>query len=215
MHFKNKSGKEKRIRLPIHVYLSYLLVITFIFTGVTFSRYVKSADSSDKARVTKFGTLELFERENRTNGVITPGVNFEKDPVVSFSPDVASEVEVYIFVSVNAPGWTYDKDNEGENEYVICSEDTTLMDWKIYEDWTPVSGIQSETTQVFYQRLHAGESMIEETIILGSGINAWQMRQVDLNTIANGAANITFQAYAVQAYGFDSPEAAWEAVSKK
>lgn len=45
-------------RLPLSVWLTYLLVCTLLFTGVSFSRYSTSADGTDTAR-TAAGRIEV------------------------------------------------------------------------------------------------------------------------------------------------------------
>lgn len=51
---KRREHRKKRIRrLPVHVYLAYLLVCTFLLTGVSFSRYISSSSGSDNARAAK------------------------------------------------------------------------------------------------------------------------------------------------------------------
>lgn len=47
---QHEQAKKRKGRLPLHVYLAYLLVCTFLLTGVTFSRYISSANGSDSAR---------------------------------------------------------------------------------------------------------------------------------------------------------------------
>lgn len=44
------TGRKKR-RIPLSVYLSYLLVATLLVTGVTFSGYITTATGGDEARV--------------------------------------------------------------------------------------------------------------------------------------------------------------------
>ncbi len=44
-------SNKKRARLPLSAYLLYLLVATFIFTGVSFSKYATSTTSGDKTRI--------------------------------------------------------------------------------------------------------------------------------------------------------------------
>lgn len=48
------SGKQRRkarSRLPMSVCLVYLMVVTFLFTGVSFSKYVTTASGGEEARV--------------------------------------------------------------------------------------------------------------------------------------------------------------------
>lgn len=75
-----KERKKRRHRLPIHVYLSYLLACTMLATGVTFSNYVTGASctpstarvAAGAVRVTKTsaGSLEIDCR-NKENDSAT------------------------------------------------------------------------------------------------------------------------------------------------
>lgn len=47
-------AKKQRKKLPLSVYLVFLLTVTFLFSGVTFSKYYTDASASDSARVAKF-----------------------------------------------------------------------------------------------------------------------------------------------------------------
>lgn len=46
-----KYLRKNKIRLPLSAYLIYLLVLTTLITGVSFSSYVASSQSVDEARV--------------------------------------------------------------------------------------------------------------------------------------------------------------------
>lgn len=48
---QTEPSPKSRPHLPLHVYLSYLLIGTFLLTGVSFARYISFADGSDSARV--------------------------------------------------------------------------------------------------------------------------------------------------------------------
>lgn len=48
-----KQKQKKRKRLPLHVYLGYLMVCSLLFTGVSFAGYVSRSNGSDSARVAK------------------------------------------------------------------------------------------------------------------------------------------------------------------
>lgn len=60
---KIKSSPKGRCRLPLHVYLAYLLVCTLLLTGVSFSRYISTANAGDSARVAK-GVVTVSYDEN-------------------------------------------------------------------------------------------------------------------------------------------------------
>lgn len=73
MKIIKQSVQTKKIkgRLPPYVYLSYLMVCTFLLTGVTFSRYISSANGSDSARVAA-GTVTVGYDANNTAFEMTP-----------------------------------------------------------------------------------------------------------------------------------------------
>ena len=50
----NSRKRSHWLRLPLHVYLSYLLVATFLFTGISFSKYATTVSVQDDARVAAF-----------------------------------------------------------------------------------------------------------------------------------------------------------------
>lgn len=55
MKLWNRNGKYcRRRKLPVATYLVYLLIATFLFTGVSFSKYATTASGSDEARVAAF-----------------------------------------------------------------------------------------------------------------------------------------------------------------
>ncbi|MDY4173364.1 MAG: hypothetical protein SOY17_11535 [Evtepia sp.] len=45
-----KKRKERRIRLPFHVWLTYLLICTLLATGVSSARYVSTSTAGDSTR---------------------------------------------------------------------------------------------------------------------------------------------------------------------
>lgn len=48
------SVKKRKKRLPIHIYLIYMIVATLVFTGVTFSSYVSTSEGGDSVTVALF-----------------------------------------------------------------------------------------------------------------------------------------------------------------
>lgn len=58
MKLWDRKGKYcRRKKLPVATYLVYLLIATFLFTGVSFSKYATTASGSDEARVAAFDFL--------------------------------------------------------------------------------------------------------------------------------------------------------------
>lgn len=69
---QTKSSKKGSRQLPLYVYLAYLLVCTFLLTGVSFSRYISSANGSDSARVAE-GIVVVTHDANTTIEMDRPG----------------------------------------------------------------------------------------------------------------------------------------------
>ena len=57
-NYQGKHVTKRSRRIPLSVWLAYLLVASLIATGVTFSGYVTEAKGSDTARVAKFEVTE-------------------------------------------------------------------------------------------------------------------------------------------------------------
>lgn len=48
------SQKKNKAKIPLNVYLGYLLILTFVFTAVSFAKFAVSGDAGDTARVASF-----------------------------------------------------------------------------------------------------------------------------------------------------------------
>lgn len=46
--------RRKKGKLPIHLYLIYMIIATLLFTGVTFSSYVSTSEGGDEVQVALF-----------------------------------------------------------------------------------------------------------------------------------------------------------------
>lgn len=97
--YEQKEKKSRR-RLPLHVYLAYLLVCTFLLTGVSFSRYISSASGSDSARVAKGvvtvshdNTTEIRLVRPANDGILTEDFQFE---VLNNGSEVAIQYDVVV-----------------------------------------------------------------------------------------------------------------------
>lgn len=67
--YHEKHEKKKAARLPLSAYLSYLLVATLMFTGVSFSKFATTASGSDSARVAYVVVAASGEEKSQKNVV--------------------------------------------------------------------------------------------------------------------------------------------------
>lgn len=93
--YHGKHERKKAPRLPLSAYLSYLLVATFLFTGVSFSKFATTASGSDRARVAGFRVtvsgqqasaedIELSVGDESSSGTYTFTVNNGSEVTVRY-----------------------------------------------------------------------------------------------------------------------------------
>lgn len=98
---KKKAGK---LRLPLFSYVSYLLVASFLLTGVTFSGYITTIRGGDDSRVAHFGISESGVSEAMIEATIVPGETVTKDLTIQNKSEVAIDYTVEITnVTKNLP----------------------------------------------------------------------------------------------------------------
>lgn len=71
MGVKQKNGQEKKRGIPLSVYLCYMIVCTFIATGVSFCRYISTANGNDSSRVAA-GIVDVTYADDTTIEMETP-----------------------------------------------------------------------------------------------------------------------------------------------
>lgn len=105
---ENKQNKKQIFPLPIHVYLSYLVVCTLLLTGVSFSSYISSASAGDSAQVAagvvvvNYDTNTEIELKRPTdnNHEVTKNFNFSVSNSVS---EVAIQYDVVVMLEKALP----------------------------------------------------------------------------------------------------------------
>lgn len=102
---KDKASLQKKTgrKIPFVAWLGYLLVVTLVVTGVTFSGYVSKSGGEDSARVAKFDVTENFVGE--TTAVLTgmyPGA--EGKTPLAFEVFNESEVTVGCYMILHTTG---------------------------------------------------------------------------------------------------------------
>jgi len=106
MKLKSRSkDQQAKKRLPLFTYLTYLLVATIVFTGVTFSGYISTSSGSDEACVA-FVTAVASGTPLSVNNVIDPASNtpFEYKVTVSNAKDgKVSEVTLAYTIFIDLP----------------------------------------------------------------------------------------------------------------
>lgn len=198
--------KRRRVKLPLRAYLLYLALMSFLLTGVTFSKYVTRSSGGDSARVVKYGTVDISETVPAGGWVIVPGVNITKDATVNVSP---SEVDNYIFLKVDVTGWT-------TTDYFSFNTPNNMLQWSVPgepNEWTYLT--TSGSSYVYYIYLNTNTELHQKAITGDKiTVNAAITEDYLATYCAENMIAIDFTAYMVQAGGFASAADAWSAINK-
>lgn len=166
------------------------------------------------------GKLTLEEEsgtlvEGKRQHIIVPGTDTEKDPKVTYTPNSTSSEAVYVFVKIDAVGWSFDSTN---NKYTLLYNNAETLTWSVDSAWTAVTGYPG----VYYIAVAANTSLSATSVIAGDVIqvNGTNVTQDNIQAVATAAGELTFTAYAIQQAGFvdtnGDPDvaAAWQAVTE-
>ncbi len=129
---KKKTNKK----LPLRVYLMYLVVVSFVISGVSFSKYMVSQEKSVNSRTAKIGEIDLYETQKvddltvpTTSGqfMLIPGVDIKKDPKVYY---LAGEIACSVDVILTLPEY-WVQDDKDESKFVFANEDSEMLSFQV------------------------------------------------------------------------------------
>lgn len=91
---KERKKPRVKLRLPLQVYLLYLLVVTFMCTGVTIAKYMTTTTNSAAARVAAFSVSASSDTPVDPQSAILDCA--AQTPQISYNLTVSSESEVAV-----------------------------------------------------------------------------------------------------------------------
>lgn len=191
---KNISENSPKFRLPLRAYLTYILVATFLVTGVTYSKYVTRATGGDAARVMKMGDVTITETGDfyEDYGLrIIPGVDLEKKAVVTFE---GSEATCYVFLEVYAENWSTADNIE------FIDEVNSKITWKMSDEWMYLSSDGDK--HIYYMIVEPNVNLDKEIINQNVVCVSEELTNSEIKKYDATSLNIKFQAIAVQYDGF-------------
>ncbi len=200
MQHNTPRSKRKRIRLPFSAVLMYLLLIAFLLSGVTFSRYVTGTTVADSARVAYMKDISISETGNFTEQnkwIILPGVDMQKNATVHFE---GSEMACYIFLEIKTNGWT----RTGEHSYACPVDGAVALSWNVDANWAFLSG---DNGGAVYYRIASANTELD-TEVLGNGGTitvSKELTRTQLEKLTNDLTtdlSIDIGATAVQYHGY-------------
>lgn len=200
---------KSKINIPLRAagILFCLTLISTCFTSGFYARYISRNTGDDYTSVAQFNDLTILESgsfEDDGTMLIIPGVDLTKNAIVKFDGSASS---TFVFAEIEvSPNW-----QKANNSFAIKQNDKTLMNWSVSNEWIYLK--TKNNTHIYYQELEPNTSL-ESNIVSNNGllqINN-QTTTSDLATINN--IYINFRASVIQSNGFETPELAWEAISK-
>lgn len=156
-----------------------------------------------------------YVEEGKGNSyVVLPGVNLPKDPTVKVT---AANGPYYLFVEVTK-GTGFDEVTVGEGD---AAKTGKPLDYTIAANWDKLSLTGKDVTREVYVYYVTGtdssKTYIQNAatndipVLLNDRVTVNANNDIIATLTAKSDANLTFQAYACQAAGFNTPAAAFTA----
>lgn len=192
--------KKVKFHLPLRAYLLYLVLVSLVLTGVTFSRYITSSYGGDSARVVKMGNLSI----THSDSIVAPGVDLNKEIEVQLNK---SEMDCYVFLVIDCSNYHYD---EPSKEYQYKIESKSVLDWKIDLEWKYLNRKENEI--IYYQKIQANQEahlniLLDKVIHVSKNIKASEVKTLE-------SFKFNIKASAVQCGSF-TPNEAYQAIMTK
>lgn len=146
---KKNFSRKCCCRLPLHVYLAYLLVCTFLLTGVSFSRYISMADADDSARVAAGlvtvtyddnNTILEMDRADSDDGAVTKEFHFQ---VSNNNSEVAIRYGMVLTLDASLPGGVTINLYKNDGANPLCTFDSSNTTYTVPDAGTFQAGVSS------------------------------------------------------------------------
>ena len=200
----------KKNRLPLRVYLLYLVIATFVVSGAAFSKYVVSGSTEDSARAASFGTIDLYETKDSEGTTVhtlsntfmlIPGVDITKDPKMYYT---AGEVACEVDIILSLPSyWTQDAGND--NRFCIMNGTKELVAFTVSSTFAFKSADNGE--YIFSKDLAPGESLgstdapisviVDDKVTVSASANKADFTHISSLLTAAGHSNVKLDLTAV------------------
>lgn len=194
---RKETQKKPKLRLPVGAWLSYLLLLSLMLTGVTFSKYIAVSPGGASARVATIKELSVTETgsfSSPNEWIITPGVDMIKNASVRFD---GSEMACYVFVEINAVGWQ----RTSERTFSYTDGGNTLMSWSVFE--TPLAFLEADESRAVYYTIVRPNTIFETELLANGGrITVSENMTRSLLEALPADMSIKITAIAVQYHGF-------------
>lgn len=177
-----------------------LALIVGVAVGATFAWLTAKSDTV--VNTFTYGDINITLEENTGSDYkIIPGVDIEKDPLVTV---LAKSEACWLFVKVEEENWPAFTYGEGSARKV---------DYDIAEGWTKGGGT-SIPANVYYREVDASNADQEFPVLKGNKITVSDtLTKIDIKGISTTTPpKLSITAYAIQKDGMDTAAEAWAAI---
>lgn len=178
-----------------------LALIVGVAGGATFAWLTAKTDPV--VNTFTYGDIKITLAESTgSNYKIIPGVNIEKDPLVTVE---AGSEACWLFVKVDEANWPTLTYVDGENT-------VRKVNYDIADGWTKGDGTKIPAN-VYYREVAANDANQEFPVLKDNKITVSDtLTKIDINEKLTGTPKLSITAYAIQKDGMDSAAEAWAAI---
>lgn len=191
-----KNGKFRRrgVATKTFAVILALMLVVGISVGATIAWLTAKTDPV--VNTFTVGDINITLEETTEDYKIVPGVDIDKDPVVTV---LADSEACWLFVEIDEANWPTATEEDGT---------TRKVEYEVADGWTELED------GVYYREVDASEVDQEFAVLKDNQVTvSGTLTKAEVEAITTNPT-LTFTAYAIQKEGFASAEAAWDEVTK-
>lgn len=143
-----------------------------------------------------YGNIDItLQEKDKGPFKIVPGVDIDKDPVVTVE---ANSEDCWLFVKVDEQNWP---------PYTEAGDTTRKVSYEISDDWKKLNGVNN----VYYREVSNSVSNESFNILKDDKVTVSEsLTKSEVDEVKDNTPTLSFIAYAVQKATIDSVEEAWK-----
>lgn len=191
-----KNGKFRRrgVATKTFAVILALMLVVGISVGATIAWLTAKTDPV--VNTFTVGDINITLEETTEDYKIVPGVDIDKDPVVTV---LADSEACWLFVEIDEANWPTATEEDGT---------TRKVEYEVADGWTELAD------GVYYRAVDASDVDQEFAVLKDNQVTvSGTLTKAEVEAITTNPT-LTFTAYAIQKEGFASAEAAWDEVTK-
>ena len=191
-----KNGKFRRRGVATKTFAVILALMLVVGISVGGTIAWLTAKTDPVVNTFTVGDINITLEETTEDYKIVPGVDIDKDPVVTV---LADSEACWLFVEIDEANWPTATEEDGT---------TRKVEYEVADGWTELKD------GVYYREVNASEVDQEFAVLKDNQVTvSGTLTKAEVEAITTNP-NLTFTAYAIQKEGFASAEAAWDEVTK-